>query len=149
MSRGVLTRHSPQLLITFKPVIADALPIEDELRFAYYRFGRFWARWALGRALLTRSRQREMVKTWRQVSHSHAPAQPQPLTLKRAQPQKAPTNGSRQRPHPYARRAHLACASFWDQLRYQTVAPCEVIVVDQTPVERRDHALTDDFRICR
>ncbi len=146
VARGVLTRHSPQLLTASKPIVADALPIEDELRFAYYRFGRFWARWALGRALLTRfAPVGEMVKAWRQVSRSHAPAQPQPLTLEQAQQKSFEQTARVSVLIPTLDRPSYLRVIL-DQLRYQTVAPCEVIVVDQTPVARRDHALTDDFR---
>src|SRR5678815_1031790 len=51
---GVLTRHIPWLIETGHLDSSAVIPFEDELRFVYYRFGRFWSRWALARRLIQR-----------------------------------------------------------------------------------------------
>ncbi|HEY1434707.1 MAG TPA: hypothetical protein VGG65_04985, partial [Thermoanaerobaculia bacterium] len=52
VSRGALMRSMPSL----GPGLdggASRVPFEDEMRFVYFRFGSFWLRWSLLRAVLT------------------------------------------------------------------------------------------------
>ncbi|HYX21603.1 MAG TPA: hypothetical protein VFA98_12235, partial [Thermoanaerobaculia bacterium] len=60
ISRGALMRHRPSLLLDSpSPERGAGLPLEDEMRFVYYRFGRFWLRWSLWRSVL-----RGEVRPW-------------------------------------------------------------------------------------
>ena len=51
---GVLTRHIPWLLPREISFEAPQIPFEDEIRFIYYAFGPFRAKWALLRGILTK-----------------------------------------------------------------------------------------------
>lgn len=144
VTRGVLTRHIPQLA---SQAVSDApvLDFEDELRFAYYRYGTFWSRWALGRAIITSY---VTLSTARRagslVLKQPAPVQPPPFhryNVAIDSPEHSPrvsvlvpTLGRQE----YLRKL-LA------QLRDQTIKPFEIIVVDQTPIEERDTDLESDF----
>jgi GT2 family glycosyltransferase len=143
-TRGALMRHVPQLIAGMQPALADRLPLADELRFVTYRYGRSWARWAAARAALT---------------GYAAPSEILPLL-------------SRIGPRPYAEPApyspwagggapDLANAkvtvliptidrypylhTVLENLREQTVRPHEIIIIDQTATERRDHTLSTKF----
>ncbi len=144
VSRGVLTRHAGDLVGKDQSKV-PVLPFEDELRFAYYRFGKLWSNWALGRAVLSGYvAVRDALHSRNQVFKAAAPSQPAPFKRTRMDsmhidPQAKvsvliPTL-SRQ---PYLRK-------LLDQLRYQTIKPLEIIVVDQTPVEERDTGLNAEF----
>jgi hypothetical protein len=51
--QGVLPRHIPWLAPENLAVEAPEIPLEDELRFIYYRYGRRWSNWALLRGWWT------------------------------------------------------------------------------------------------
>ena len=144
VARGVITRHTNQL-VAIESANAPLLPFEDELRFAYYRFGKFWSRWALGRAVLTRyvSVIKGMTAS-REVFIASAPS--------RVFPFKDPVTESFDADFAakvsvliptLSRQQYLR--KLLDQLRHQTIKPHEIVVVDQTPVEDRDTRLASDF----
>lgn len=146
VTRGVLTRNVPWLL-GHGPVAAEgiSLPVEDELRFVYYRYGKFWGRWALGRALATRySAAVPAMRAAKRVFATRSPADPEPFTHEL--PAATDINMS-------ARISVLIptldrqdyLRKLLEQLRCQTVRPYEIIVVDQTPTEQRDPRLSSDF----
>ena len=54
VTRGALMRHLPALARRLPTPRPAPIPLEDEMRFVYYRFGRFWLRWSLLRAVLTK-----------------------------------------------------------------------------------------------
>jgi glycosyltransferase involved in cell wall biosynthesis len=142
---GARIRHLPWMLGDDAPSSVVALPFEDELRFAYYRFGRLWATWAIGRVLATGyvPRARALAAAAR-VLGSAKPTEPKPVHYE------LPPVGAADREARITvliptldRREHLR--RLLDQLRRQTLAPLEIIVVDQTPPERRDDRLAADF----
>jgi glycosyltransferase involved in cell wall biosynthesis len=143
--RGVLTRHILWLLPADLSVAPLVLPFEDELRFAYYRFGRFWCRWAAMRAILTGYVPlKTAFQAWRRVSRTKRPSEPNPFihsaNRSSADVQKAqvsvliPTLDR----YPYLR-------TLLKQLRQQKIKPLEIIVADQTPTGRRDTTLAEEF----
>lgn len=147
VTRGVFTRHSPQLLPNSDAFASNALPLEDELKFARYRFGRFWARWACGRAWLTGyAPAAKVAQAWRRAGANLTPSQPAPFQWKcDAERKKMPSAARVSVLIPTLERPSYL-RKILDQLRHQTVAPCEIIVVDQTADQRRDTALAEDFR---
>ncbi|NLH08462.1 MAG: glycosyltransferase family 2 protein [Chloroflexi bacterium] len=147
ITQGVLMRHVPQMLSAPRdrspqPVL---LPFEDELRFAYMRFGRAWALWALTRAVLSGYvAAPTAVSAWQQVRRRAAAvpttifseAEEQPTAARKAASVSVivPTIDR----YPYLR-------TLLFQLGEQTLAPAEILVVDQTPTDRRDTELYESF----
>lgn len=126
------------------PRFSGSLPFEDELRFVYYRFGRFWTRWALMRAVMSRYVPlSKAFKAWRSVKNEPRPPEPAPYTHPSSnanipsEPKVSVLIPTIDR-YPYLR-------TLLNQLRQQTVKPLEIIIVDQTPLERRETSLADEF----
>jgi glycosyltransferase involved in cell wall biosynthesis len=144
VTRGVLTRHVPDLIPAVEAKTA-LLPFIDELRFIYYRFGRFWSYWTLMRAVSSGYVAiSPAIKAWREIVRFKPPRNPDPYThadliVGSGLPASAvsvliPTLDR----YPYLR-------TLLDQLRRQTIKPHEVIVVDQTALGRRDRSVFADF----
>ncbi len=143
ITKGVLTRHYPDLLSHKERQPPVRLPFEDQLRFSYYRFGKKWSAWALVRALLTgeigflaglrawRSLAGDAHVDesppfrWRKPPLSH-PADVRPITnTSPAGPRVSVLIPTLDR-YPYLE-------TLLTQLGHQSIPPCEIIVVDQTP----------------
>jgi glycosyltransferase involved in cell wall biosynthesis len=124
----------------------NAWELEDELRFAYYRFGEKWLHWATFRMVYTRKAYLlDAIRTWRTVLKDNRPQDPESY-FQESRCEKNPNDStqfsSRNKyksvtvliptidRYPYL---HVVL----DQLRCQTVRPLEVIIIDQTPVDRR------------
>jgi glycosyltransferase involved in cell wall biosynthesis len=148
--QGVITRHLPGLLSVQPDCKSPWLPFEDELRFALYRFGRKWGRWALLRAVLSGyAPPGEALNAWWRLRRVLLPSPAQPFE-RSDQIVPAPSGAGRQATgsvsvliptlerYPYLR-------TLLAQIRRQTVPPAEVIVVDQTQPERRQPDLARDF----
>lgn len=145
VSRGALMRHVPGLLPEDTDVVPPSLPLADELRFVYDRFGRFWSRIALLRAVMSGDASLgQALRAWRSVCREACPDQPPalkhdnlpPLT-ETVTPRVSVLIPTLDR-YPYLR-------TLLDQMRGQTVKPIEIIVVDQTARARRDTGLADEF----
>ena len=144
ISRGVLIRHIPSL-VSADHQLSERIPFEDELRFNYYRFGKFWTRFALLRAVLEgRVSTIQAAEQFRAVCQRSKPPEPEPYRHPVPTP---PDDFSHAQVtvliptvdrYPYLR-------TLLDQLRRQTVRSCQIIVVDQTAAARRDTKLADDF----
>jgi glycosyltransferase involved in cell wall biosynthesis len=145
VTRGAITRHVPSLLPERLRTTPSSLTFQDELRFVYYRFGRFWSKVALVRAAISGYVPlAQAIRAWQVVSCSERPLEPPALDHGNLS---ACSEGKSSRVsvliptldrYPYLR-------VLLDQLRRQTVAPREIIVVDQTPRQRRDPKLMVDF----
>jgi glycosyltransferase involved in cell wall biosynthesis len=141
---GALIRHQPELLPASARPISAPLPMEDGARFLFYRYGAFWTRWALARGMLRGILSlREAKRVWSIVSRETKPAEspacrhsPENWDIPESAPVSVliPTVNR----YPYLR-------VLLDQLRRQTVAPLEIIVVDQTPPEERQFQLESEF----
>jgi GT2 family glycosyltransferase len=131
---GVIPRHTPGML-TRVPASTDyAIPLADEFRFVHSMFGKRWARWAATRAILSsyagRAAIRRAVRDSREFS-SQAPSTPflrSPAPSRAGQRSVVPTV-SVVIPT-LDRETYLA--RVLEDLRKQTIAPCETIVVDQS-----------------
>jgi glycosyltransferase involved in cell wall biosynthesis len=138
---GVFMRHIPWLVDSALP--PEPLPFEDELRFVKQRFGAFWSRWALCRAVLTGYvSPQKAIRAWSLVRGKqgspapyHRSAATSPMTGKAASVTVLIPTIDR---YPYLR-------TLLTQLRAQTVKPDEIIIVDQTELDRRDTTLAGDF----
>ena len=168
--RGALMRHTPNLitiqLSAFIPHPSPSLPFEDELRFAYYRYGRKWAAWAVFRAIMTRYTKISIAfRSWRAVMPCPRPPEPPPFAPLEFKIQSAILT----RPWSLSSSLNLQSLSslslrssvsvliptvdrcpylrtLLGQLRQQTIRPLEIIIVDQTERARRDEKLPEDFR---
>lgn len=147
VTRGVLMRHVPWLVPDVGRRAALVLSLEEELRFVYYRFGRRWLLWSLARSVLTG--RTSLWRAWEifgRIANEPRPETPPPFRelVAGAAPRRSkametvtvliPTVER----YPYLR-------MLLDQLRRQTVAPLEIVIVDQTSRERRDTGLSAEF----
>ena len=147
ISRGALMRHRPSLILdALSPERGASLPLEDEMRFVYYRFGRFWLRWSLWRSVL-----RGEARPWtarrirRELEASPAPPAPQPLHVSTvSSADSAPVTARVTVLIPTVDR-YPYLEKLLGQLRNQTVPPIEIVVVDQTPADRRHPDLRERF----
>jgi glycosyltransferase involved in cell wall biosynthesis len=145
-TQGVLVRHHPNLVSHGVCLQPESIPIEDELRFAYHRFGRFWSRWAALRALTTGyASPLELVQAWRKLAKEDS-QMPAGKNYRHAKPA-IPANLGHERVtvliptldrYSYLRKV-------LDQLRSQSISAHEIIVIDQTAAEERDRTLAQDF----
>jgi glycosyltransferase involved in cell wall biosynthesis len=144
VNRGVVTRHTGQL-VKVESSNAPLLPFRDELRFAYYRFGNFWSKWALGRAVLTGYVPvMKALRSSREVFRDPLPSRPAPFKQARNESLDVDFEAKVSVLIPtLSRQQYLR--TLLDQLRRQTIRPFEIIVVDQTPPEDRDTQLSFDF----
>ncbi len=145
ITAGARVRHVPWILGDEPASGAVALPLEDELRFAHYRFGRSWAAWAIGRALVTGFAPRaKLVATAARVLRAARPAEAKPLRHELPPARESDRSARITVLIPTLdRQEHLR--ELLGQLRRQTLAPLEIVVVDQTPRERRDERIAADF----
>ncbi len=145
-SRGVIVRHIPLLLPDHATVTALPSSLSDDVRFLLYRFGPFWTRWAIVRAVMAGEiNVRQAWECFRLVKTTARPSQPTPYAngAKAVAPGEwvdakvtvlIPTVDR----YPYLR-------TLLGQLERQTVEPHEIIIVDQTTARRRDTSLPEDF----
>ena len=142
LRRGVFVRHEPRLAgAEVRPPRAP-LDVHDELLFAQRGFGASWSMWAAARGSLTGTWSR--AETARLATRRLAEAAPRQTFVR------APTPAQRRgdervtvlvptiERYPYLR-------VLLEQLRHQTVAPHEIIVIDQTPAADRDASFTRDY----
>jgi GT2 family glycosyltransferase len=137
---GVVMRHVPSLVPAGSVAEEAAIPLEDELRFVFQRFGRC--------VLASRAIQQRVLRSYLRVTREervsaahYEPASNTPASAATMPDDRSvtvsiiiPTIDR----YPYIN-------TLLDQLRRQTVAPLEIIVVDQTPEARRDHTLGARF----
>ena len=140
---GALPRHVPGLLPAPPRSAVPGLPLADEMRFARALFDARWVAWGAIRAAITgHARFEEVADAWvasRPVARSSGgdPFRRPNATARNVQPVVSvlvPT---------LDRYEHLRV--LLSQLRTQTMPAAEIIVVDQTPKDRRDAKLGADF----
>lgn len=145
VERGALARHVPWLVQSVKSTIAPTIPLEDELRFIYYRFGAFWSKWALGRAVLSGyAPPMQIISAWRRVVREAPPVEPDSFRyderLAAVRIREAQVSVLIPTLNRYSYLFKLL-----DQLRQQTIKPHEIILVDQTEAEKRDTSIAGRF----
>ncbi len=141
---GVFMRHAPDLLPSDFEKKSGEIPLTDQLRFIFLGFGSKWLKWASFRCILDKPRElfpiirahKEFRDTALQKTETiYKRTLPDSVKLKPAGVSVLiPTI----RRYPYLR-------TLLGQLREQTIAPHEIIVVDQTPQSERDLNLPHDF----
>ena len=144
ITRGVFMRHVPELADSPEmPVLK--IPFEDEIRFIFYRHGFFWSRWSLFRAVCTGySSLKNAVNVWNKIKNEN---RPETVKIYRH----AVVSGKiKETPKvtvlipTLMRYGYLR--QLLPQLAGQTIPPLEIIIVDQTPENKRDKKIVDDFR---
>ena len=145
IASGVLMRHVPALLGGEMPTApAPEIPLEDELRFLFNRFGAKWTRWAVLRSVLSGRRPaRESLANLGRLTRSPRPSSPPPYRDS-ATPAAARRKGAVTVLIPTVDR-YPYLETLLDQLRRQTVPPLEIVIVDQTPLDRRRPDLAERF----
>ncbi len=145
ITRGALLRHIPSLLPDTKSIPPTPLSFTDIVRFLLYRYGGTWARWALLRGWMRQEMSlRDLLKGWRTISRLTPPQDPPPFVhsqspaVRDLSPAKVSVLIPTVDRYPYLR-------TLLGQLREQTVAPLEIIIVDQTAADRRDTHLAEQF----
>lgn len=142
---GVLIRHIPRLVPDKVAQIRSILPLEDTVRFLYHRCGALWSAWAGVRAAMTGEvSATEVMKAWWNVRSSKS-SHPINRILDREKRKDQLLKDTRVTiliptvdRYPYLR-------TLLDQLQTQSIPPLEIIIVDQTPRERRDIALSESY----
>ncbi len=146
VTAGVLTRHVGSIAGDAARSGPQVVPIEDELRFIRYRFGRVWSRWVLFR--LAATGRLPATRGLRALRRLEAEPLPNPAPPYRQEP--APGEGKPAEAgtvtvliptvdrYPYLQ-------TLLEQLRAQTVRPLEIVIVDQTPADRRQVGLAERF----
>jgi GT2 family glycosyltransferase len=144
ITRGVLSRHLPWLVERAEP--AAPPPLEDALRFVLWRYGRLWARWAVVRGIATGAVPAGALRRLSEIRREPRPASPPPFRPGGAA--EAPPGGGPGLSvtvliptvdrYPYLRK-------LLDQLRVQTTPPLEILVLDQTPADRRASSLAEEY----
>lgn len=144
---GVLTRHLGWLAGDGASTRAPEIPLEDEIRFLYYRFGAMWSRWSVVRSALSGERSLARgLATLDRMTREPRPASP--AAFRPEPPVRASGSAKRSEAvtvliptvdrYPYLE-------TLLDQLRRQTVMPHEIVIVDQTPRDRRRPDLAATF----
>jgi glycosyltransferase involved in cell wall biosynthesis len=142
---GVFLRHIPSLLSEAVTPIKAKIALEDELRFMKRHFGRKQLYWMLFRMIVSGYASAwSLLSTWRRLAHEKTPPSPKPFphktdfVLKRGEQAQVSILIPTVDRYPYLR-------TLLGQLRQQTIPPCEIIIVDQSPAASRDTSLSRDF----
>jgi len=143
--RGVMPRHIPGIApagLDYPPV---RLPLDDELRLAYYHYGRGWALWALFRSVLNRDATlAAAAAACARVFRRPPPREPDPYIHPQPTPSREMIDAAVSVLIPTIDR-YSYLRTLLAQLGKQTLPPLEILVIDQTPVERRETRLSDEF----
>ena len=147
VSRGAIVRHVPSLMTQTSQLLGTGptLTFQDELRFVYYRFGGFWSKAALLRAAVsgyvsvTRA-----ARAWQVVRRESRRVETAALDHSNLQ-SISPSGEARVSVLIPTLDRYSYLRTLLAQLRQQTIKPLEIVIVDQTARERRDHKLAIDF----
>lgn len=141
---GAIMRHVPWVVPNSLSSSFESVPFGDELLFAWMRYGPFWAKWALMRALLSKYvtplaalKAFRMVRKIRCEASRYIQRNESYGAMADREPKVSILIPTLDR-YPYLR-------TLLGQLRNQTVKPYEVLVVDQTEESRRDYSLSKEF----
>jgi len=143
ISNGVLIRHTPDLIPGDFQFPKSEISIDDQIKFIAARYGSFWARWAVFRAILNGKTGLDAgLRGLRKTTISSSKVPPYRAKVTEAEPATFGGNVSIVIPtldrYPYLHK-------LLSQLRNQTVKPIEILVIDQTAKERRDLSIASEF----
>lgn len=134
---GVVLRYEPRLVSVPRLQAGARMPLADEIRFLRLRQSGFWARYALWRMILSGFRDpAELMKAWVRARQT-APPLASTSKFDHANGDSAPAGARVTVLIPTVDRYDYL-RTVLAQLQQQSIAPCEVIVVDQTDSTRRD-----------
>ncbi len=142
---GVFIRHFPQLVEKTEGQQAFTTPVADQLRFVKACYGTRWMNWAALRAFLTRKAALgELVSARKEILKMHTELKSTRFKHRRVTQNQSfnevkvsvlvPTINR----YPYLR-------VLLGQLQTQSIAPHEILVIDQTPEKERDVKLLGEF----
>lgn len=139
---GAMTRHVPALVQERARALVMSPSLTDQLRIIAARYTRRWTRWAMMRAVLDGyASAPELARAYAELGDTTQRSQ-MPFRTTRAVARPSPTQVSVLIPtvdrYPYLR-------VVLENLRSQTVRPLEIILVDQTEKDHRDHDLAREF----
>lgn len=145
---GVIIRHTPNL-VSAAATAPATLPLEDEVRFVYQRFGRRMAAWGIFRAALNGyANPLRLWKLGRTISRSA----PSPDLAKRYGPNQLELDPVKLEATVYRVTVLIATLDRYPylrtllgQLRTQTIPPLEILVIDQTEKANRETGLQAEF----
>ena len=142
--QGAFVRYVPGFVGEQKPISDAKISLNDQLLFVRYSFGSRWAGWAIFRAALTRFASLfSLIRSWQRVRK--LPKSIYPASCQRDKTLAIqPVDGRVTVLIPTLRR-YPYLQVLLDQLRWQTVAPFEIIVVDQTPLGERNLEMKYEF----
>ncbi|MFN0247165.1 MAG: glycosyltransferase family 2 protein [Kofleriaceae bacterium] len=150
IKRGALVRHVPGLvdprsIASHNWAAINTPSIGDEVRLVANRYGHFWARWAIGRAAITRyASPADLLRAYNKVARRRPYDEPAPYRAARRfgesdlEAARVTVLIPTLERYPYLR-------VVLDNLRAQTVRPHEIVIIDQTAREKRDLAIANDF----
>lgn len=149
MTRGAFMRHVPGLLPYHREQqrSAPGLTLYDELRLIGQQYGWKWAHWSLFRAALKGDSLLSLARAYKRLKREKV--RPLPAPYKRTQADKKEFEAEEWRDKitvlipTLERYPYLKNELF--QLRRQTVAPLEIIVIDQTPDGERQMDIASEF----
>ena len=143
ITRGVILRHIPWMLPDQLTKQNPELPIEDEVRFAYYCMGKVLTYWMLLRVVMSRYASPGAVwKSWQAIRRSARPAL---VTYQHAFSDPPAPQGAKVTVLIPTVDRYRYLRKLLKQLRAQTVEPYQIIVIDQTPPDHRECSLANDF----
>lgn len=143
--RGVFVRHAPDLLPTTIPVRQIVIPLEDQLRFLLLSVGKTWTSWACFRAVLSRTaRPFQLFRAWLRVRQVKSAGQRVVYQRMAKFVSSRLADASVSVIIPTINRYPYLC-TLLKQIRQQTVMPLEILVIDQTSVDKQDNQLAQEF----
>jgi GT2 family glycosyltransferase len=148
--RGALMRHVPDLargasLAAFNWAAENTPTLADEVRFVAYRYGRFWARWACGRAVLSSyAAAGDVLAAYQRLPRKRPYDEPAPYRSRHSHGSPPLTTARVTVLIPTLNRYRYLRVAL-ENLRAQSVKPHEIIIVDQSPRDQRDKKLAADF----
>jgi GT2 family glycosyltransferase len=143
ISHGAVVRSSPAL-VTAPGARTPPLDEHDRALFLRRTFGAKWVRYAALRRALATKRPRRVARGLRAAEATHARVAPRAASLVERASVAVPADPSISVVLPTLGRYELL-RPLLAQLCDQTIAPLEVLVIDQNDPERRDVALYESF----
>jgi glycosyltransferase involved in cell wall biosynthesis len=141
---GVFVRHIPNLIDQQSVRPPTALSVDDQCRFIHTQYGSVWLVWAAIRALLDGSASiPELITATKKIKNSSGHKKILPYDHAHHKSQ-FPTDPKVSVIIPTVNR-YPYLRTLLSQMQAQTIAPYEIIVVDQTPEISRDKNLQKDF----
>jgi glycosyltransferase involved in cell wall biosynthesis len=141
---GAFVRYAPNLLDQQSVTTPISLSVDDQCHFIHTHYGSVWLVWTAIRAFLDRSasisellsalkKTKNSSKRKKVLPYKHAPHTPQLPSSPKVSIVIPTVNR-----YPYLR-------ALLSQIQTQTIAPHEIIIVDQTPENVRDENIKKDF----